>query len=58
MADINTGMTDVVIREFATHEVDYPRTLIDLANAAFAGAYHVGDPDNDPTLGDVSDLDV
>ena len=50
MADINNGVTDVFHREFATDVVDYERTLIDTANAAFAGAYAVGDTDNDPTL--------
>ena len=56
LADINNGVTDVLHREFATDVVDYERTLIDMANAAFAGAYAVGDTDNDPTLADVSDL--
>ena len=56
LADINSGVTDVFHREFATDIVDYERTLIDIANAAFAGAYAVGDTDNDPTLADVSDL--
>ena len=56
LADINNGVTDVFHREFATDVVDYERTLIDIANAAFAGAYQVGDTDNDPTLTDVTDL--
>ena len=56
LADINNGVTDVFHREFATDIVDYERTLIDIANAAFAGAYQVGDTDNDPTLTDVTDL--
>ena len=56
LADINSGVTDVFHREFATDVVDYERTLIDIANAAFAGAYQVGDTDNDPTLNDVTDL--
>ena len=58
LADINTGVTDVFTRELGTHELDYPRTLIGIAVADFAGAYHVGDDDDDPTLGSVSDLDV
>ena len=58
LADINTGMTDVINRELATHELDYPRTLLSIAVADLAGGYHVADDDDNPTLGDVSDLDV
>ena len=53
LADSANALTDVIHREFATEVVDYERTLIDIANAAFAGAYAVGDTDNDPTLADV-----
>ena len=56
LADINTGVTDVFNRELDTHNIDIPRTLTAIAVADFAGAYHVGDDDDDPTIGDVSDL--
>ena len=48
----------MINRELATHELDYPRTLLSIAVADLAGGYHVADDDDNPTLGDVSDLDV